>query len=113
MLSDIASQKYAAPSVLGQGALGKTYLTKRITDGQQVVVKEIDLGVFFADEASAVEAELQVLLNGTSDYLLSIYSIFRDNALNYLYLETEYCAGGSLEDLIKQHRKSNNPVGKF
>lgn len=112
MLSDIASQKYAAPSILGQGALGKTYLTKRITDGQQVVVKEIDLGVFFADEASAVEAELRVLLNGTSDYLLNIYSIFRDNALNYLYLETEYCAGGSLEDLIKQHRKSNNPVSE-
>lgn len=112
MLSDAASQRYAATSVLGQGALGKTYLAERISDGHQVVVREIDLSIFFADEASAIEAELQVLLDGTSDYLLDIYSIFRDDALNYLYIEMEYCTGGSLDDLIKQHRKSSNPVSE-
>lgn len=112
MLSDTASQSYTSVSVLGQGALGKTYLAERISDGHQVTVKEIDLGTFFADEASAIEAEIQVLLDSTSDYLLDIYSIFRDDALNYLYIEMEYCAGGSLEDLIKQHRKNGNPVSE-
>lgn len=93
------------PSILGQGALGRTYVAERTSDGRQVVVKEIDLGAFFTDEAIAVETELNVLLDGNSDYLVNVYSIFRDSALNYLYLESEYCTGGSLEDLIKQHRK--------
>lgn len=93
------------PSILGQGALGRTYVAERTSDGRQVVVKEIDLGAFFTDEAIAIETELNVLLDGNSDYLVNVYSIFRDSALNYLYLESEYCTGGSLEDLIKQHRK--------
>ncbi|KAL4226500.1 Serine/threonine-protein kinase Nek3 [Mactra antiquata] len=84
--------------LLGEGSYGKVFLVKQ-QDGQQFAVKEIDLAKCDEPGREQAHGEANLLSRLKQDnILLYVESVICDECL---YIVTEYCEGGDLEDYIQ------------
>ncbi|XP_052781137.1 serine/threonine-protein kinase Nek4-like [Mya arenaria] len=93
--------------LLGEGSYGKVFLVKQ-EDGQQFAVKEIDLEK--CDEAGRDQAngEAHLLSRLKQENILTyVESVVCDDCL---YIVTEFCAGGDMEDYLQRIKKSGMSV---
>ena len=119
---------YATIRMLGSGAGGSAYLTRRAADGQLVVVKRLPLKGLSRTEARYAQSELAVMRSlGSHPFIVQFYDSFEADALppgarakpltaagsgaDELHLVMEYCAGGTLQDRIDAARKQQPAPG--
>lgn len=119
---------YATIRMLGSGAGGSAYLSRRIADGQLVVVKRLPLKGLSRTEARYAQSELAVMRSlGSHPFIVQFYDSFEADSLppgarakpvaaagsgaDELHLVMEYCAGGTLQDRIDAARKQQPAPG--
>ncbi|XP_055958436.1 probable serine/threonine-protein kinase nek2 [Patella vulgata] len=92
---------------LGEGAFGVVYLIQHKITKDKLARKEIALKNLTEDEKEATEKEVEVMKKTDHPNILSLkcYNITED----YLYIYTEYCSGGDLQDLLKDFKRPTLP----
>jgi len=113
--------KYQIVSILGQGGFGITYLAIQCALGRKVAIKEFFMKELCErDEATSHVSmgttgsretvirfrekflkEARSIAALTHPNIVRIIDVFEDNGTAYYVME--YCTGGSLSDIIKQH----------
>ena len=109
--------------MLGSGAGGAAYLSRRRADSQLVVVKRLPLKGLSRTEARYAQSELAVMRSlKPHPFIVDFYDSFEATSLpvgtrakppvspDELHLVMEYCAGGTLQDRIDAARKPSEPA---
>jgi len=92
--------KYEKIRVLGSGSFGEAWLVKRVSDGQQLVAKRMDLSQMSAKDQKYVEAEIQCLAGCSHFAIIKYIEDFTEN--NFMLIIMEYADAGDLNMQIKQ-----------
>ena len=88
--------------LLGEGSYGEVYKARNKKTGKIVAVKIVPT----SGEIESLKREIRILKECDSPFIVKYYgSYFKEN---YLWLIMEYCAAGSMIDLIKITKKSLN-----
>ncbi|KAH3816660.1 hypothetical protein DPMN_118180 [Dreissena polymorpha] len=93
--------------LLGEGSYGKVFLVKQ-DNGDQFAVKEIDLTK--CDDAGRDQAHGEAHLLSRlkhANILMYVESVICDESL---FIVTEFCEGGDLEDYLQLNKKLNQSV---
>ena len=118
---------YETIRMLGGGAGGSAYLTRRRCDGQHVVIKRVPLKGLSRSEARYAQSELAVMRSlDAHPFVVRFYDSFEAASIplgaatamaggggggggaDELHLVMEYCAGGTLQDRIDAARKQQH-----
>ena len=100
--------EYQVVSVLGRGASGIVYRATHVVTGETVAVKMLKPALTCDKSAVArFEREVEVMRRMDHPNIVRLLDDFR--AFNTLFLVTEFCAGGSLADRIKQFGRVPQP----
>lgn len=110
MFSDTVGRLYKNHAVVGNGSFGKVFSAQRVADSKVVAVKEIDTtGADFAERLTIL-AEYSYYPHIVDPNVVTCYTTHFDDVSGQLYIEMEYCPGGSLLDLIKSQRVKKQPL---
>ncbi|XP_074641765.1 serine/threonine-protein kinase Nek8-like [Tubulanus polymorphus] len=93
-------EKYERIRVIGRGAYGTVYLTKRIHDGKLVIVKQIPVEQMTKDERQAALNEVKVLSMLSHPNIIEYYENYLEDKA--LMIVMEYAQGGTLFEYIQQ-----------
>lgn len=110
MFSDTVGRLYKNHTVLGNGSFGKVFSAQRVADSKIVAVKEVDTTGAGLAERMMILAEYTYYPHIVDPNVVTCYTTHFDNASGQLYIEMEYCPGGSLLDLIKNQRVKKQPL---
>ncbi|GMP66612.1 hypothetical protein CsSME_00026901 [Camellia sinensis var. sinensis] len=92
--------------LLGAGAVKKVYRGFDQREGRDVAWNQVRLGKF-SDDPSVIkrlQSEIALLKSLKNDYIIVLYSFWKDNERNTLNFITEACTSGNLRDYRKKHR---------
>lgn len=92
--------KYEKVRVLGSGSFGEAWLVKRVSDGQLLVAKRMDLSQMSAKDQKYVEAEIQCLASCSHFAIIKYLEDFTED--NFMLIIMEYADAGDLNMQIKQ-----------
>lgn len=109
LASTTIGKTYICEDILGVGAFGKVFKVSKTDSGEVFALKEIDESLCLA-RGMSLTGELDIYPQLRSQYLVNCTRVLKDPEIEYIYLEMEYCNGGSLEDLIMQHRRRQEPI---
>ncbi|EFO60824.1 Kinase, NEK [Giardia lamblia P15] len=110
MFSEAIGRLYKNHIVIGNGSFGKVFSAQRVSDSKTVAVKEVDTTGAGLAERTIILAEYTYYPNIVDPNVVTCYTTHFDKASGQLYLEMEYCPGGSLSDLIKSQRVKKQPL---
>ena len=103
---DILKNDYAFVRLLGEGTNGKTWLAKRLSDGQQVAVKVMKFALaenFKSYELFCREAQVMKSLNIPG--VPKFYECQAGDASSLSYIIQEYIPYPSLQSIVKERGK--------
>ncbi|XP_014734021.1 PREDICTED: serine/threonine-protein kinase Nek1 isoform X4 [Sturnus vulgaris] len=86
--------KYIKVRKIGEGSFGKAILVKAKEDGQQYVIKEINISKMSNKEREESRREVAVLANMKHPNIVLYRESFEENGC--LYIVMDYCEGGDL-----------------
>ncbi|NWV66464.1 NEK1 kinase, partial [Malurus elegans] len=86
--------KYIKIRKIGEGSFGKAILVKAKEDGQQYVIKEINISKMSNKEREESRREVAVLANMKHPNIVLYRESFEENGC--LYIVMDYCEGGDL-----------------
>ncbi|NXK03382.1 NEK1 kinase, partial [Herpetotheres cachinnans] len=86
--------KYIKLRKIGEGSFGKAILVKAKEDGQQYVIKEINISKMSNKEREESRREVAVLANMKHPNIVLYRESFEENGC--LYIVMDYCEGGDL-----------------
>lgn len=86
--------KYIKVRKIGEGSFGKAILVKAKEDGQQYVIKEINISRMSNKEREESRREVAVLANMKHPNIVLYRESFEENGC--LYIVMDYCEGGDL-----------------
>lgn len=109
LVSTTIAKSYICEEVLGVGAFGKVYKVSKTDSGEIFALKEIDESLCLASSMS-LTGELDIYPQLQSRYIVNCTRVLRDPEIEHVYLEMEYCNGGTLEEFIMQHRRRQEPI---
>ncbi|XP_057505834.1 probable serine/threonine-protein kinase WNK11 [Actinidia eriantha] len=92
--------------LLGAGAVKKVYRAFDQREGRDVAWNQVRLGKF-SDDPSVIkrlQAEIQLLESLKNEYIITLYSFWKDDEHDTFNFITEACTSGSLRDYRKKHR---------
>ncbi|XP_052206399.1 probable serine/threonine-protein kinase WNK11 isoform X1 [Diospyros lotus] len=92
--------------LLGAGAVKKVYRAFDQREGRDVAWNQVRLRNF-SDDPTVIKrllAEISLLKSLKNDYIIVLYSFWKDNEHNTLNFITEACTSGNLRDYRKKHR---------
>ncbi|XAR68171.1 Non-specific serine/threonine protein kinase [Bertholletia excelsa] len=92
--------------LLGVGAVKKVYRAFDQREGTDVAWNQVRLGKF-SDDPSVIKrlmAEISLLKSLRNEFIIVLYSFWKDDKHNTLNFITEACTSGSLRDYRKKHR---------
>jgi len=96
-----AESKFKKLKKLGKGSYGIVYKAENLETKQIVALKAIPLdGV----EENDVQKEIDIMLKTTHPNIVKCYSYFKTD--NKIWIEMEYCSGGSLLDIMARCKKT-------
>jgi eukaryotic-like serine/threonine-protein kinase len=91
---------YEVGPMLGPGGMGAVYLGKRLRDGREVAIKVMLSKVPVYEDARGVfKREIDVTMSLRHPNIVALYE--HGSSENMFYFVMEYCAGGSVESLMK------------
>jgi len=96
----VSKKKYTKAGRLGEGSFGTVNLCRTIDGNHEVAIKSVDCGYAMSqgNPLRFIEREINILTNLKHQNVIKLHSHFLEN--NVIYLVTEYCKGGSLNDRI-------------
>ena len=101
---DKINDDYQLLDKLGEGSYGSVFKALCIKTGQIVAVKRVET----TGELESLKREISIMEKCHSDYIVRYYgSTFQENVL---WLIMEYCAAGSVLDLIRITKKQLNEL---
>lgn len=110
MFSETIGRLYKNHVVIGNGSFGKVFSAQRVSDSKTVAVKEVDTTGAGLAERMIILAEYTYYPHIVDPNVVTCYTTHFDKESGQLYLEMEYCPGGSLSDLIKSQRVRKQPL---
>lgn len=110
MFSEVIGRLYKNHVVVGNGSFGKVFSAQRVTDSKTVAVKEVDTTGAGLAERMIILSEYTYYPNIVDPNVVTCYTTHFDETSGQLYIEMEYCPGGSLLDLIKSQRVKKQPL---
>ena len=110
MFSEVIGGLYKNHVVIGNGSFGKVFSAQRVTDSKTVAVKEVDTTGAGLAERMIILSEYTYYPNIVDPNVVTCYTTHFDETSGQLYIEMEYCPGGSLLDLIKSQRVKKQPL---
>ncbi|XP_071599260.1 serine/threonine-protein kinase Nek1 isoform X12 [Heliangelus exortis] len=93
-LKKITMDKYIKVRKIGEGSFGKAILVKAKENGQQYVIKEINISKMSNKEREESRREVAVLANMKHPNIVLYRESFEENGC--LYIVMDYCEGGDL-----------------
>jgi serine/threonine protein kinase len=93
--------KYVKVKPLGKGSFGAALLIKRKSDGQLLVVKEVNMAKMNAKEREEARNECRILQQLSHPNIVRYYEHMERNGV--LYIIMEYADGGDLHSKMKRH----------
>lgn len=109
LVSTLIGNSYICEDVLGVGAFGKVYKVSKTDSGEVFALKEIDESLCLASSMS-LTGEVDIYPQLSSRYIVNCTRVLRDPEVEHIYLEMEYCNGGTLEEFIMQHRRRQESI---
>lgn len=95
---------------LGTGSFGTVSRIRRKADGKLFVWKEINFGNMSEREKAQLVAEVNILRELRSPFIVKYHDRIVDKPRTRLYIIMEYCAGGDLSAIIKRNRQQRTHV---
>lgn len=95
---------------LGKGSFGSVSLVKRITDGKQYALKEMDVAHMNMRDRLDQLNEIRVMASIYHPNIVSYFETFVEGGK--LYIVTEYANGGDLDKFIEKHKKSRTKISE-
>jgi len=94
---------------IGKGSFGAVYRVRRLSDGMEYAMKQINVTQMNASERKKAVNEIRILASLNSPYIVRFYEAFIEN--DSLFIVTDYAAQGDLLTQIKRHfkRKTHFP----
>jgi len=94
---------------IGKGSFGAVYRVRRLSDGMEYAMKQINVVQMDASERKKAVNEIRILASLNSPYIVRFYEAFIEN--DSLFIVTDYAAQGDLLTQIKRHfkRKTHFP----
>jgi serine/threonine protein kinase len=102
--------EYTFVKLVGCGSFGKVTLVERNTDRHQFACKEISYKHMSMPEKGRVVDEINLLRKIWCLYVLQYVNRVIDKEAAKVYILTEYCSNGDLQDLIKRHRSARSYI---
>ncbi|KAK7177193.1 hypothetical protein R3I93_001238 [Phoxinus phoxinus] len=96
----LKKHEYTITKELGQGISGRAFLVKS-PDEDFLVVKEINYRYNVNFNLDAAKNEINILKKLHHGYIVGYEESFEDEESGYLYIVSEYCAGGDLYKKMK------------
>ena len=92
---------------LDAGCIAETYLTKRIGSNKLYATKRIDVNLINREPClkKHIENEITILKNINHRNIVKLYNV--KPMLDYIYLEMEYCNGGTLSKVLRNYIAKN------
>ena len=92
---------------LDAGCIAETYLTKRIGSNKLYATKRIDLKLINQEPClkKHIENEITILKAINHRNIVKLYNV--KQMLDYIYLEMEYCNGGTLNKALRNYIEKN------
>ncbi|CAL5336306.1 unnamed protein product [Camellia sinensis] len=92
--------------LLGTGAVKKVYRAFDQREGRDVAWNQVQLRKFSNDPSviKRLQAEIALLKSLKNEYIIVLYSFWKDTERNTLNFITEACTSGNLRDYRKKHR---------
>jgi NIMA (never in mitosis gene a)-related kinase len=102
-------RKYEEVRVLGEGSFGRAILSRRKSDGQPVVIKEIRIASMAPNQRADAQREASILSSLDHSFIIKYYESFQERDL--FCIAMEYADGGDLSVLI-ENRASGPPLNE-
>jgi serine/threonine protein kinase len=101
---------YEVLETLGSGTFGTVCKLKRKSDGKFLVWKAINFGSMSEKEKTQLVAEVNILRELRNPFIVRYSDRIVDKPKTLLYIIMEYCPGGDLSRLIRQHKKDRTTI---
>jgi len=92
-ISGKVSENFVNSSV---GSFGKVQKVKRISDGKQLVWKELNYGIMSEKEKQQIVSEVNILRELNHANIVKYYDRIIDKANAKIFIIMEFCDGGDL-----------------
>jgi len=105
MVGPVGSRRqFKVIKFIGKGSFGSVYRVRRLSDGLDYAMKQINVTQMNSQEKKKAINEIRILASVAScPYLVRFYEAFIEN--DTLYIVTDYAAQGDLLSAIKKHYK--------
>lgn len=103
-MTRLLDTKYLLAHEIGSGSFAKVYYCIDSETGDRVAVKRIDKRKFDDSYLEFIDNEIVVLIELENEHIIKFLDLF--NKDNYIYIVTELCELGDLEQFIKKHFSS-------
>lgn len=104
-------RNYTLTRVLGEGTYGKVwYAIDTSNTQQQYAIKVVPLSTLIGARRKYMDSEIAILKNIRSRYSVRFIETFQTE--NNLYLVTEFCPGGDLDDYIAKNGPLSDAIGR-
>lgn len=101
---------YEPLEVIGSGAFGQVTKIRRKSDSRTLVWKELNYGSMSEREKQQIVAEVNILRELRSPFIVRYYDRIIDKASTKIYIVMEYAEGGDLGNVIKKCKAENSLV---
>lgn len=95
------SQIFTILAKIGQGSFGAVYRARDQRDNRIVGLKLMDCD---ADSTDEIQKEINILQNCSSEYIVALYGVYHKETS--IWIAMEYCAAGSLADMMTVCRQT-------
>jgi serine/threonine protein kinase len=104
-------RNYTLTKVLGEGTYGKVWYAEDTCHNHlQYAIKVVPLSTLIGARRKYMDSEIAILKNIRTKYSVRFIEDFQTE--NNLYLVTEFCPGGDLDDYIAKHGPLSDAVGR-
>jgi len=97
-------RQFKVVKFIGKGSFGSVYRVRRLSDGMEYAMKQINITQMNSQERKKAVNEIRILASiSDCPYIVRFYEAFIEN--DTLYIVTDYASQGGLLSQIKRHYK--------
>ena len=112
-MAESALPGYTLGKMLKPGSFGMVFEARRDSDGAVVAVKVISLSGSTEAEQTGITEEVKILQKLHHPNIVSFLASHFNHATKTLYIVTELCAGGDLQDYVSRLPGGRLPPADF
>lgn len=101
---------YKVLGKLGEGTFGTVYKIQRKEDGEVLVWKELYYGKMNEKEKQQLVSEVNILRDLNHKHIVKYFDRIIDRESKKIYIVMEYCSGGDVASIIKEHQRNGTYV---